>query len=395
MGVAGYEVVVVGGGVMGSSIAYHVARQGRRVLVVERAEPAVEPSASWASAGGVRRQGRHPAEAKLAIEAIARWLTLEQELEADLHYRRAGNLYLGEGDDEAERVAAFVRTQIANGFADVRLLDRKECLEVVPGLNDAVSAGSYSPSDGQADPGLTTRALAAAARRNGAEYWNATESLGVVMWGGRAVGLRTSRGEVEADHVVLAAGAWTDELAAGAGFRLPIRPTALQILISTPAPPRTLRPVLGSAGRALSLKQLPSGEFMLGGGWQGDVAPDRRSYSMRQASIDGSWATASGLLPAVGRQSLARRWCGIEAKSIDEIPFIGPIPGVERLTVAAGFTGHGFAIASAVGRAVADQLVGKPTPELEGLSPSRAAMFDPLEVDQFLADPTASGLVAG
>src|SRR5436309_15093529 len=111
----GFEVVVIGGGVTGSSIAYHLARQGRRVLVVERAEPAVEPSASWASAGGVRRQGRDAAEAKLAIEAIERWRSLEQELEADLEYRRGGNLKLAEGDAEAAQMADFVRLQQSLG----------------------------------------------------------------------------------------------------------------------------------------------------------------------------------------------------------------------------------------------------------------------------------------
>src|ERR1700736_5916097 len=97
-----FEMIVIGGGVIGSSIAYHLARQGRQVLVIERSSIASTPAASWASAGGVRRQGRHPAEAKLASEAIERWKMLEQELDADLQYRRGGNLLLAESDAEAE-----------------------------------------------------------------------------------------------------------------------------------------------------------------------------------------------------------------------------------------------------------------------------------------------------
>src|SRR5712691_3400347 len=120
------EIAIIGGGVIGNSIAYHLARQGQSVLVIERAGIASEPAASWASAGGVRRQGRHPAEAQLASEAIERWKTLEQELEADLQYRRGGNLLLAESASEAEQLAAFVQQQHAAGFSDVRLLERRE-----------------------------------------------------------------------------------------------------------------------------------------------------------------------------------------------------------------------------------------------------------------------------
>lgn len=381
------EVVVIGGGVIGSAIAYHVARGGRTVLVVERSAPAVEPAASWASAGGVRRQGRHAAEALLAIEAIEGWRTLEAELEADLGYRRGGNLKLAESDEEAEEIARFVVLQQALGFADVRLVDRVEALAIVPGLNDRVTAGSWSPGDGQADPAATTRAFAAAAQRQGTTYWNVTPVTELLRRDGRVVGVRTPQGDVHAEAVVLAAGAWSDELAGQVGFRLPIRTRVPQILLSTPAPPGTCTPVLGAVSRRLSLKQLPSGEFMLGGGWPGDATPDRRGYTMRPESIEGGWQAGAGLLPAVGRQRIARQWCGLEAQSFDDIPFIGPVPGVPGLSVAAGFSGHGFAIAPAVGRALAAQLAGQPTLELAGLDPARALAFDPTAVERFLAEP--------
>jgi sarcosine oxidase, subunit beta len=389
------EVVVVGSGVVGSSIAYHLARQGRRVLVVERSRPAVEPAASWASAGGVRRQGRDPAEALLAIESIARWPSLSEELEADLGYQQGGNLYVGEGDAEAEIVAEFVQRQLANGFSDVRLLNAREVHEVAPALSQTVTAASYSPQDGQADPALTTRAFAAAAQRHGALTWHETATLGLVVEGGQVRGVRTSREDVLADAVVLAAGVWTDELAQSAGLRLPIRTRVPQILISSPAPRGTLRQVLGSAGRRLSLKQLPSGEFMLGGGWPGVASEDRRSYTMLESSIAGGWAAGVGIVPAVGAQRLVRQWCGLEAEAFDHVPLIGPISGLPGLTVAVGFSGHGFAIAPAVGRCVADQLAGHATPELAGLDPSRMERFDPAAVEQFMNDRSEAGLTLG
>jgi sarcosine oxidase subunit beta len=385
---ANVDTVIVGGGVIGNSIAYHLARQGQQVLVIERSEVASSPAASWASAGGVRRQGRHPAEARLAIEAIGRWKTLEQELEADLHYRRGGNLLLAESDADADQLVKFVDHQHEIGFADVRLVDRKEALSLVPGLNDRIVAGSFSPIDGQADPVLTTRAFAIAAQRHGAIYWTGTSTSSFTVHKEHVKSVQTERGKVNAEHIVLAAGVWSDELAATFGLRLPIRTRALQMILSTPAQSNLLQPVISAVGRVLSLKQVANGAFLLGGGWLGDSTPDRRSFIMRSTSIQGNWATARELLPAVGDQRIARSWCGLEAQSIDDIPFIGSMPGLKGLTIAVGFSGHGFALAPAIGRSVAEQINGHSTPELEGLNPTRIAGFQPDTVESFISETT-------
>ena len=388
MSITTAEIVIIGGGVIGNSIAYHLARQGRQVLVVERSQIASKPAASWASAGGVRRQGRHAAEAQLAIEAIARWPALEQELNADVRYRRGGNLLLVESDAEADELVTFVHHQHELGFTDVQLLDQQQVHDLVPGLHEGVIAGSYSPADGQADPPRTTRAFAAAARRHGAIYWDETACLGLLMQGQRVIGTYTARGEVHAGHVVVAAGAWSDDIAATIGIRLPIRTRALQMILSTPADSITVQPVLSAVNRSLSLKQLSDGAFFLGGGWLGDPVSNRSDYQLRPASIEGNWKTACELLPSVSQQQIATVWCGLEAQSIDDIPFIGPIPGIDGLSLALGFSGHGFALAPAIGRSVADQITGHPTPELDGFTPSRIATFQPAQIEAFISETT-------
>ncbi len=372
---------------MGSSIAYHLARQGRNVLVIEeRGSVASSPVASWASAGGVRRQGRHSAEALLASEAIARWPTLEQELESDVHYRQGGNLLVAESPAEAEELVLFVHHQQAMGFADVRLIDRQEIGQIAPGLNERVIAGSYSPADGQADPASTTRAFASAAQRFGATYQQGVRATALLTRGSRVVGVQTDSGTINAEHCVLSAGVWSDTLAASIGLRLPLRTHALQMLLSTPAQSSSLQPVLSAVSRMLSLKQLQDGSFLLGGGWSGDPDPERHSYTLRPASVRGNWQTACELLPEVGRQQIARSWCGLEAESIDDIPFIGQVPGRDGLTLALGFSGHGFALSPAIGRAVADQCVGKVVKELEGLSAGRIMQWSAEEIEAFIAE---------
>src|SRR5262249_55884414 len=371
------EVLVIGGGVIGSSIAYHVARQGRSVLVVDRCEVAQEPAASWASAGGVTPDwGQESAEAALASAAIERWPTLAEELEADLQYRQGGHLLLAENDAEAEQLQALVQRQHQLGFADVYFVDRQEALSLVPGLGEQVVAGSFSPSDGQANPALTTRAFANAAKRHGAVYWTRTECLALERVADRVVGARTGRGTVQAKEVVLAAGAWSGEVASSVGLQLPLRVRVLQALLSTPAQPGLLQPVVGAVSRALSLKQLQDGAFLLGGGWLGDLTPDRRSYTLRPGSRQGNWATACELFPPVSHQRLARAWGGLQAQTIDDVPFIGGLSELEGLTLAIG-SWYGFALAPAVGRSVANHLAGLPTPELDPLSPNRITHFDP------------------
>src|SRR5439155_9251526 len=119
---------------------------------------------------------------------LARWPSLAEELEADLQYRQGGHLLLAENEVEAAYLQSFVQRQHDLGLVDVSFLDRRAVFSLVPGLGEQVTAGSFSPASGQADPRLTTHAFANAAKRHGASYWTSTECLALHRVGDRVVG---------------------------------------------------------------------------------------------------------------------------------------------------------------------------------------------------------------
>lgn len=364
------RVIVVGGGVVGCSIAWHVARKGADVVLVE--ERSIAAAASGASAGGVRQQGRDPREMPLAIAAIARWEHLEAELDADIHSYREGHIKLYEQEDDLPIARQSIADQRALGL-DITLVEGRELHELVPGIAPHIGAGTYTANDGHANPALTTRAFAAAAEREGAGIHGGVRMTGFTRSGDRITGVTTTDGDIAGDHIVLATGAWTRDALAPLGVDVPIIPAGLQMIL-TRRMPKLLRQVVGAHGRGLSLKQLRDGNYLIGGGWPGDVDIVNGIGTTREESIAGSMETASAIFPVLREAGIERSWVGVEGICADEVPIIGPVPGYEGLTVAAGFSGHGFALSPITGQLVAELVLdGAPSIPLDAFSAERFA----------------------
>lgn len=363
------DVVIVGGGVIGSSIAYHLALRGSRVAVVDRAPPATAPSASWASAGGVRQQRRDPREWALTRAASRRWPGLSEELGAEIEFRQGGHLHVVENDADRRALEDRVARERDAGL-DVRVAVGVEARRLAPGLVGTVVAAAWSLADGQANPVATTRAFAAAATARGAVYHTGTAAR-LLRDGDRVRAVAAGAETLAGDAIVVAAGAWSAGLLRQIGVHLSIAPRAPQMILTEPAQP-VLAPTITGTGRALSLKQLPDGSYFIGGGWPSDVDADRMTCAVRDDSVRGSWQVATEIFAPLRTCRIQQAWCGLEAQSADGVPLIGPVPGVAGLYVAAGFSGHGFQLSPAVGAAVAASLHGEPAPELEPLSPARA-----------------------
>ncbi len=369
-----FDVVVVGAGVIGSSIGYHLAKTGSQVMIADPGSP-VSPSASWASAGGVRRQDRDPREWELTLAASNRWPLLEDELEADCAFRAGGHLHVAETETDLARLAERAARERAAGI-ETELVDATEAHELAPILAPSVIGGTFTSGDGQADPRLTTRAFLDAAVRSGAIHRREAVD-GFLVAGSKVRGVRLGSEQVNATHVVLAAGSWSPRLLGQLDFDLPLRVEGLQMLRSDPVDP-ILVPTVGSESRPISFKQQPSGAFYIGGGWPAEVNQEIHTCELLEDSVKGSWETACELFPTLRHRRIDGRLCGLEGVSVDGVPLIGPLPGTDGAYVAVGFSGHGFQLSPAVGKAVAEELMGGQPSALDGLRPNRFVGHGPV-----------------
>jgi sarcosine oxidase subunit beta len=367
------EIAIVGGGVIGTSIAYHLVRRGARVTLLERDRLAAQ--ASGASAGGVRQLNRDPREMPLAVASIPRWQSLEAELDADVEFRMGGQLRVCEREEDAQALRDSVEAHRALGV-DIRYVEGDELRDIAPHLAPGIQWGMYTSNDGQASAPLTTRAFAAAAERCGASIRTGVEVTGIARAGGRVVGVETSQGKIACEWLVLAAGAWSNALTRQLNVTLPLTTMALQMMAVGPHD-HVLDPTVGAVGRKLSLKQVPNGEFVIGGGWPGDLDASGRRGTTRLASIRGSIEHSSAILPLLANLPLVRTWIGLEALSIDEVPILGPLPGIDNVTLATGFSGHGFALSPVVGQLLSELILdGAPSIPLDAFHYERFATLE-------------------
>ena len=353
------SVVILGGGLIGLSAAWHLRRQDPAVPVVVLEREHVGAAASGASAAGVRVMGRDRAERALALASLERWRELDRELDGVTGYRRGGGLRVALDEALWRQASAWVDEQRADGVP-LELADAAQVRRLAPGLAESCLGGVFCALDGQAEAGPAVLAFAAAARRAGARVEEHVGAEQIIVQGGRAVAVSRSDGRREpCDAVIVAAGAWTPSLLAPHGVRLPFTTRALQMLLTEPAA-GTLAPVLSAFERKISFKQLGSGAYLIGGGWPAAMPDEARNrWCMLDGSVQSSLAMARELYPPTADVKLARGWAGLEAFTVDDLPVLGRVPGLEGVLLAAGFSGHGFALAPAVGDVLARLALGR------------------------------------
>ena len=349
------DVVVVGGGAIGTSAAYHLAIAGAgRVLLLERAD-AVGTGSTGACAGGFRHQFSSKINIELSLASIPMILGFSQEHGLPLDVAQDGYLFLIREHSDWDAFGEAAALQRSMGI-DVRILTPAEAAEAAPGISQEDLIGAtFCPDDGIADPAGLTQGYATAARSVGAQIELGVEVMGVDVAGGRVVGVRTAAGPIGCRAVVNAAGPWAKMLCASAGVELPLEPIP-RMVVTTGAfagvPAR--RTLVIDAATSYYFHREGAG-VLTGMGGRNEKASFDLSVDHRFIE-DELLPTAVRIFPPIEHAGIANMWAGLYEMTPDRHPIVGEAP-VSGLYLANGFSGHGFQHAPIVGKLMAEMIV--------------------------------------
>jgi sarcosine oxidase subunit beta len=382
------SAVIIGGGVVGCSIAYQLARRGQGdVLVVER--ETVGAGTTSKAAGGIRVQFSTEAEIRFSLDAIRVFERFKEEFGVDPGYTKIGYLFLISEERDRRGFEDRIALQRSLG-ADVRLITPKEAQALVPALRvDDLVAAVWGPDDGMAGPAEVTNAFARRARELGARIAEGVAVTGIDVEGGRVSGVRTSEGTVSAPLVINAAGPTAARVGRLAGVDIPVHPRRRHIFFTEPFPALP-GPIPLTTDRATGFYFRKDMEQVLMS--PGDVvdigADDGANVPMDARVMEDAVQKAVDRVPILERARIAGGWAGLRPLTPDEHAIIGWAAGVEGFFLAVGFCGHGFQHSPTTGRVVAEWL-------LDGRPSIDCALFDPARFSPGQAMPRDSGTVAG
>lgn len=358
MNAKGTDVVIIGGGIMGCSMAYRLAQRGLTVVVLERGQ--VGEEASGRNGGGVRQQNRDRAELPLALEAVKIWANMKDELDWDVGYRVGGNLRLVTSEEEHRTFFGNPEWEREMGL-EVEWVTAKEARELAPALSkdEPILGATYCPTDGTANPLLATKAIARAARRAGAELREHEPVTGLKVEADRVVAVLTERGEYRGSLFVNAAGPWARTVCNWLGLDYPIRICRAQIVVTEALPPTFRQFISFDVGY---LRQAIEGQVHLGVRSQTVENYDKRTNFQAFKDIGHRFTE---LFPFLRNATIIRSWGGLTNWTPDSIPIIDKAPNLENFYLLAGFSGHGFCLGPLIGKLMAEWLAeGRPSMDL-------------------------------
>jgi glycine/D-amino acid oxidase-like deaminating enzyme len=412
------QVVVIGGGIIGTFAALTLAERGIPVVLCEKGYIACEQSSrNW---GWCRQAGRDVREMPLIVQSLGLWRDMNRLTNSDTGFRECGVLYVGESESDEARFAAWA--DMAKPYdIGTRIVRGAELAALMPGASRTFACGLYVPTDGCAEPQRAAPAIARAAQRRGAVILAHCAVRGIERRGGRAAAVITERGRIACEAVVLAGGAWSSLFCASLGIRLPQLKVLSSVMRTAPVADG---PDSCTYLDAVGYRKRRDGGYTLanGAGYVAPFVPDSLRYlreflptirkehdtlrvrvnaqSLREFRAPRTWpldrpspfeaarvldpapnktlnrqalSAMIGLYPQFRDVHIVQQWGGYIDITPDVVPYISTVGTLPGLTVATGFSGHGFGIGPAAGRSAAELAIGG-TPSVD-LEPFRISRF--------------------
>jgi glycine/D-amino acid oxidase-like deaminating enzyme len=397
------DVVVVGGGIIGTSTALALAKSGVSVALCEKGHIAGEQSSrNW---GWVRKARRDPREIPLIVESLRMWERMNETVDAETGFRTTGIMFAAETEADLARYETWL--EYAKPYQiDARMIASDEIEKLVPGGGRCWKAALYCPSDGRAEPQKAAPAVAAAARRAGAAVLTDCAVRGLETTGGRVTAAVTERGRIACQSAVVAGGAWSRRFLSDLGLRLPQLKVRASVMRTAPLEGA---PTTALWSKEVGFRKRLDGGYTVADGhaniapivpdslhFLGDFMPamlmEWRSLRLRldgrflqewrearsvpldqpspyeavrvldpapdRASLRKALGTLTSRFPAFAGARIVQEWAGLIDVTPDAIPVISKVESLAGLVVATGFSGHGFGIGPAAGRLAADLVTG-------------------------------------
>ncbi|MCI0524540.1 MAG: FAD-binding oxidoreductase [Acidobacteria bacterium] len=356
------EVVIIGGGIVGSSIAYHLAESGcADVLIIEREEKQGLGSTSK-SMGGVRAQFATPINIQMSLYSIDLFSRFEEATGQTADYRAHGYLFCATTEAHLKYLRDNQEKQRALGLMNAEMVSREEIVKMVPQLvADDIIGGAYCPTDGFVDPHGVMTGFAKRAKERGARIWLGAAVTGVNVERGVVTGVKTTRGDVSSRNVVNAAGPWAAAVAEMAGVELPVTPLRRQIVKTQRCDFLPAKfPMVIDMSNGFHFRR--EGEAILMA-WPDDEETYGFKTAFTHEFLEKILTRAVDRVPQFADLPVNPKqcWAGMYEVSPDHHAIIGEAPGVKGLFFANGFSGHGVMHSPASGRITSDLILGKPS----------------------------------
>jgi sarcosine oxidase subunit beta len=352
------DVIIIGGGIVGSSIAYHLAEAGcRDVLVLER-ETQQGKGSTGKSMGGVRAQFATPINIRMSLDSIAFFARFEEVMGHPSGYRPQGYLFVATTPAHLDSLRENYRRQLAEGLQEVRLLDARDVAEVAPELrHDDILGGSFCPTDGFVDPYSVMTGFMRMAMERGVRLLRDTAVTGIAVDARGVTGVETSRGFVAGRTVVNAAGAWAGGVARLAGVELPVEPLRRMLVPTEPFDRVSSRsPMVVDMNTGFHYR--PEGRGLLLA-WNDPEETPGFKLDFDRGFIEKVLTRGVQRLPCLEEAEVnpRRAWAGLYEMTPDHHAVLGPVKDVPGFFLANGFSGHGVMHSPATGRIMADLIL--------------------------------------